>query len=214
MFLKYDYNILANSFLKASIKNSKLDSHRILAVRLSNLFKNRGHYTIELAESANDYGSPIIEYGYPIIKLSKVKLGLAPFIYSIIKQETSFNEKMVSNDGGVGIMQLSPSTAEFYCKKNNLAYSYNNLLEKDYNIKVGSLFFEDLLKKFNNSYLLSVMAYNAGPSSVSKWLKDYGDPRNFKNIYNIIDWIELTIWLYMEKFDLRTVGNIHAIIEM
>jgi soluble lytic murein transglycosylase len=46
-----------------------------------------------------------------------------------------------------------------------------------------------LIDDFGGSYALAIAAYNAGPSRVRQWLRDYGDPRG-GNI-DMVDWIEM-----------------------
>ena len=46
-----------------------------------------------------------------------------------------------------------------------------------------------MLDKFDGSYVLALVAYNAGPSRANRWLKTYGDPR--KNQIDPVTWMEL-----------------------
>ena len=42
---------------------------------------------------------------------------------------------------------------------------------------------------FGGSYILTFVAYNAGPKRVPEWIARYGDPRG-KSIDEVVDWIE------------------------
>ena len=74
---------------------------------------------------------------------------------------------------------------------NGIKYSLSRLQnDESYNIKIGSKYIQSLLKKFDHSFVLTIASYNAGPGNVSKWINEYGDPREFKRSEQVIDWIE------------------------
>src|SRR4051812_41000564 len=47
------------------------------------------------------------------------------------------------------------------------------LLDPAFNLKIGSLYFSTLLKKYDEDAELALAAYNAGPRRVDDWLKRY-----------------------------------------
>ena len=51
----------------------------------------------------------------------------------------------------------------------------NLTLKPDYNVKLGSYYFREMLDKFNGSFVLALAAYNAGPGNVRKWRKRLHD---------------------------------------
>ncbi len=109
---------------------------------------------------------------------------------AIARQESAFDPKAISRAGARGLMQVMPRTARITAKKINYKYIRKNLTSKpSYNIKIGTTYFKQMLNKFDNSYVLALAAYNAGPNRVSRWLKVYGDPR--KKEIDPITWIEL-----------------------
>ena len=113
-----------------------------------------------------------------------------PVTLAITRQESAFDVKAKSRAGARGLMQLMPRTARITAKKNNYKYKRVYLTSMPaYNVKIGSFYFEEMLNKFNGSYVLALAAYNAGPSRVNRWLKIYGDPR--KNEIDPVTWMEL-----------------------
>ena len=92
-------------------------------------------------------------------------------IFAIAKTESSFNEKAKSSAGAIGIMQIKEETAQFVCSFSGEEFSSEKLLEADYNIKLGTIYFKYLLDKFK-SVDLALAAYNAGEGNVSRWLQD------------------------------------------
>ena len=102
-------------------------------------------------------------------------------VYGIVKAESNFNEKALSNKGAVGIMQIMPDTAVFIAQKNNVT-NFDLTDPKD-NIRLGVCYISYLQQKFNNQKDV-VCAYNAGENKVKQWLQNGQDiPFNETKIY-------------------------------
>lgn len=145
---------------------------------------------------------------YPIITQLNDNAKRDSLIMSIIKQESGFNKSAISTAGAVGFMQLMPKTAKEMAKRMKLPFSKKRLTtDAQYNIKLGSYYINHLLKRFNNSYILAIASYNAGPNNTKKWIKDNGDPRIFKNKYEIIDWIEKISFSETRNYVQRILEN-------
>lgn len=99
----------------------------------------------------------------------KTGLGLAE-IYALMKQESNFRANAVSRANARGLMQLMPATAAWLNKK--LKVSKLNLFRPSHNILLGSVFFNDLLKRYK-SFELAAIAYNAGPGRLKEWRSAY-----------------------------------------
>ncbi len=87
-------------------------------------------------------------------------------------------------------MQLMPATARLVSRRVRLPYAKNKLTNAAYNVKLGSTYLADMIKKYDGSYVLALAAYNAGPSNVRRWLRANGDPRHDPGV-DLVDWIEL-----------------------
>ncbi len=81
-------------------------------------------------------------------------------IYGIIKAESGFNPKSISNKGAVGLMQLMPQTA--------LEMGVKHIWNIEENIMGGTKYISSLINRFKNSKM-AIAAYNAGPGNVSKY---------------------------------------------
>jgi soluble lytic murein transglycosylase len=86
-------------------------------------------------------------------------------VLAVIKAESGFNEKAVSQKGAMGLMQLMPSTAEWL---NGNELSDEELFNPNLNIKLGTAYLVYLEKKFD--FVFAIAAYNAGETRVSEWL--------------------------------------------
>lgn len=110
-------------------------------------------------------------------------------LYALMRQESGFKVDAKSSVGARGLMQLMPGTARYVAKKIGVPYHANDLTDDPaYNMLLGSSYLDELLERFEGSYILSIAGYNAGPHRVEKWLEDYGDPRT--NEISAVDWIE------------------------
>ena len=113
------------------------------------------------------------KYAYPlryvdeIERISKDYDVNKALILSVIKTESGFNEKATSNKGAVGLMQITPKTAEYIA--NNLCIINYDIYYPETNIEFGTYYLRYLSDRFTGlNEILS--AYNAGEGTVRKWL--------------------------------------------
>ena len=110
--------------------------------------------------------------------------------YAIARQESEFNVGAVSGAGARGLLQLLPGTAKEVAKRSGLPYSMERLTtDAGYNATLGAAFLSEQLGRFDGSYVLTFVGYNAGPRRAREWVAKYGDPRG-KNLDAVVDWIE------------------------
>lgn len=96
----------------------------------------------------------------------------------IIQAESGGNPAAVSPKGALGLMQLMPETAKETARELGIPYDEQRLLsDPQYNTALGTAYLNKMLGKYDGNQALAVAAYNAGPGSVDKWVKEYGDPR-------------------------------------
>ncbi|MGI9322774.1 MAG: transglycosylase SLT domain-containing protein, partial [Pseudomonadales bacterium] len=89
---------------------------------------------------------------------------------AVARQESAFVPDARSPAGALGVMQLIPSTARIVSRRINASYQNSkNLLEPELNIRLGSNYLGQLLRRFDNNRILASAAYNAGATRVVKW---------------------------------------------
>jgi len=94
-----------------------------------------------------------------IINAKCNKYGVDPsLVKSIIKAESNFNPRAVSNKGARGLMQLMPSTGA--------DMGVRDFFDPEQNIDGGVRYFRFLLDNFSGDVELSVAAYNCGQGRV------------------------------------------------
>ena len=106
------------------------------------------------------------EYVSKYAKQYKVNENL---IYAVIKAESNFNEKAISNKEAKGLMQLMNTTANEVANKINITITDDKLQEPEYNIMLGTKYLSMMIEKYKNIQL-AITAYNAGTGTVDKWI--------------------------------------------
>jgi soluble lytic murein transglycosylase len=132
--------------------------------------------SMRVVRNAAKRGFILPERGYPVRSLT---LGPdsaeAPLVLSITRQESDFDPNARSGVGARGMMQLMPATAQTVARKSGLGWG--SLDDPDFNMKVGSVYLNQLVGQFSGSYVMAAAAYNAGPSRPIQWAGLCGDPR-------------------------------------
>lgn len=97
-------------------------------------------------------------------------------VSALIKQESAYEEKAISRSGALGLMQLMPLTAQHVASKvKEKNPSMAELLTSEKNIKLGAHYLKSLLDKFDGNLIFATAAYNAGPTKVQQWKKQWGN---------------------------------------
>lgn len=110
-----------------------------------------------------------------LIKKYAKQYGVNPnLIAAIIKQESAFNAKAISPAGAKGLMQLMPATARSLGVKNSYDPSQN--------IKGGTKYIAQMLKKYGGNIEKALRAYNAGSGNLAK---SYGFAETNKYVKNV-----------------------------
>jgi len=133
----------------------------------------------------------------------------APLILAVVRQESAFNVKAQSHAKAQGLMQLMPHTALKVAKRLDLPFDRRRLTtDSGYNLALGHAYLAELLQEFKGSYVLALVAYNAGPHRAKQWIKENGDPRD-KDI-DSIDWVELIPFYETRNYVQRVLENLQV----
>jgi soluble lytic murein transglycosylase len=146
---------------------------------------------VRLTKLAQRDGWALVWEGYPVIDLPAANTVEPALVFALIRQESEFMAKAKSWVGARGLMQLMHFTARLEARDLKVPYSLSRLtLDPSYNLRLGTVHMERLLKKYDGSYPLVLGAYNAGMHRVDRWLAYHGDPRKSRTV-DWVDWIEL-----------------------
>jgi soluble lytic murein transglycosylase len=154
---------------------------------------NDARATLLIGKAMLGRGYPFERYAFPgfgVPDYQQIGPQVEPcVVYSIIRQESAFNPRVISSANAIGLMQVTPESGRDIAKKFNVAFSQRRLSDDVvYNAQLGTAELGNDIATFRGSYILAFVAYNAGPRRVREWVEQYGDPRDPK--VDPIDWIE------------------------
>jgi soluble lytic murein transglycosylase len=72
---------------------------------------------------------------------------------------------------------------------------------------LGAAHLADLIADYRGSYILTLVAYNAGPRRVQEWIDAYGDPRS--GDIDPIDWVESIPFQETRQYVQKVLQNVH-----
>jgi soluble lytic murein transglycosylase len=166
-----------------------------------------------LGKDALNKGLPLAQYAFPVIGLPNYK-AIGPeiessLLYSIARQESSFNPKTVSIADAMGLMQVTPAAGRFIARRFDVKYDKKRLLEDSvYNVQMGAAELGSLLREYGGSYILTFVGYNAGRGRVRDWIARFGDPRDPK--VDPVDWVEMIPFAETRNYVQRIMENMQV----
>ncbi|HXX50668.1 MAG TPA: lytic transglycosylase domain-containing protein [Xanthobacteraceae bacterium] len=149
--------------------------------------------TLLIGKGALRRGLPFERYAFPnfgVPAYRQIGPEVEPsVVYSIVRQESAFNPRVVSNANAIGLMQVTPAAGRDTAKRFNVTFDQRRLSQDVvYNAQLGTAELGNDIATWRGSYVLAFVAYNAGPRRAKEWIEQYGDPRDPK--VDPIDWIE------------------------
>jgi soluble lytic murein transglycosylase len=97
---------------------------------------------------------------------------------AVIYQESKFDAGAESSSGAIGLMQLTPATAQgIAIRTGGSRFQTADLLNPEINIRYGAWYLANLFHKYGNERLV-LAAYNAGQGNVDRW-RAQGEPIQF-----------------------------------
>ncbi len=154
---------------------------------------NDARATLLIGKTALGRGFPLEQYAFPdfgVPDFQPIGPDVARYVvYSIARQESAFNPKVVSGANAYGLMQVTPAAARDTAKRFNVTFDQRRLAnDVTYNAQLGAAELGNDLEFYRGSYILAFVAYNAGRGRARDWIAQFGDPRDPK--VDPIDWIE------------------------
>jgi soluble lytic murein transglycosylase len=165
-----------------------------------------------LGRTAVSRNLPFEYYAYPTAGLPKfTPIGppVEPHVaYAIARQESGFNPRARSSANAQGLMQVLPGTAKLVAKRNGIPFDPKKLYDPIYNVQIGAAELGHAIGNYRGSYILTFVAYNAGPGRVREWVERFGDPRDPK--IDPIDWVERIPFSETRNYVQRVMENMQV----
>jgi soluble lytic murein transglycosylase len=166
-----------------------------------------------LGKAALNRGLPFDHYAYPVNGIPPFK-SIGPeversIVYAICRQESAFNQAVVSPAQAYGLMQVTPDAGRYVAKRAGVSFDLGRMkTDPVYNAAMGAAELGGLLEDYRGSYILTFAAYNAGRGSVKKWIERYGDPRDPK--VDAVDWVEQIPFSETRNYVQRIMENLQV----
>ena len=204
-------NLLASIFAEIGSSGTDVAGMAMLA-EVAAKHKD-GRAMVLLGQYAHGRGLPLDYYAYPTVGLPDYT-PIAPPIgravaYSIARQESHFNQKVVSPAHAMGLMQVTPAAGKDTARRYKVTYSHARLRnDAAYNMQMGAAELSNLLHYYDGSYLLTFAAYNAGRGRIRQWMEVYGDPRDPR--VDPVDWVERLPFSETRNYVERIMENLQV----
>lgn len=144
-------------------------------------------YRLYIRETRMDFATYFFRYDGIIQKASAQHGVDFSLIKAVIKAESDFDRRAVSDKGARGLMQLMPQTAQLM--------AVTDPFDPHENIHAGVRYLKYLLASFQNNVPLALAAYNAGENAVRR----YGRIPPFEETRTFVD----RVLRYWDEFKIR-----------
>jgi soluble lytic murein transglycosylase-like protein len=94
--------------------------------------------------------------------------------FGLVRAESSFRPRAVSGAGAVGLTQVLPSTGRWIVP----GTTRRDLMDPETNLRVGFRYLRYLIDKYDGDEALALTAYNRGPGTVDRHLRQGRNPDN------------------------------------
>jgi soluble lytic murein transglycosylase len=191
-------------FVQALARSLDNDADRNLALQFAQQI-GRQDLPVWVSRMARIKGvSFYVRQAYPTLSAS-LSSGMWSLAHGITRQESSFDPYAVSHAGARGMMQLMVGTARDQAGKMNVGFdSYRLITDPNYNVTLGSAYFQHMLDIWGGNVPLAVASYNAGSGNAGKWVRQYGDPRGQ---VDVVEWIEAIPYDETRSYVQRVIEN-------
>jgi soluble lytic murein transglycosylase-like protein len=161
---------LQNGFsIRFDHRTQNSDQSRLFLTADESSFLDIG--TAQIAEVSTEKlpEKPVVDAPKPVkmdipaaITAASDKHGIdADLLYSVIRAESGFNPRALSNKGAQGLMQLMPGTAS--------QLGVRDAFDTQSNVEGGTRYLRELLDRYHYDLAQALAAYNAGPQRVEQY---------------------------------------------
>lgn len=135
--------------------------------------KVRSYFAVPIASMPQTYWNLLFPQPYwPVLQADSQRQGLDPYLVaSLIRQESEFNPTVISYANAWGLMQLLPRVGKDMARQEHVRpFRTTYLLNPDVNLRLGTVYFRQLMDEFHGQPEYALAAYNAGDDRVKTWL--------------------------------------------
>ena len=164
-----------NEYVKSWILYQKNNFPLAINIAKEELLQNKNTNIPNDKKPTIVFSNQMLKMIYPIFYQNEInhyaqEFKQSPYLFlSLVREESHFNKRATSSAGAKGLCQLINTTADFIEKKK---ISNETLFDAEENLRIGLKYFNYLTNQFKGNEYLAILAYNAGPGNINKWLND------------------------------------------
>jgi len=152
------------------------DGHGVEAIRL-------GRALLEARGGAWDERLLRVVFPLPYHELvldEAGRAGVDPWLLAgLVRQESSFDRRARSWVGATGLSQIMPGTGRWLAPAAGVrSFDPALLTVPEINLRMGSRYLRDQLRRYGGARDLALAAYNAGPGRADRWKRELGYGRD------------------------------------
>jgi soluble lytic murein transglycosylase len=142
----------------------------------------------ELQRREGGWNRSLLQLIYPfpyredVVRYARAN-NLDPYLVAgLIRQESMFNPRARSAVGALGLMQVMPQTGAAVARTLGVTgFQASRLTEPSLNLRIGTRFLADQIRRHDGRLIDAIAAYNAGPERVVRWRRypEYAVPEIF-----------------------------------
>jgi len=119
-------------------------------------------------QARNSYVDRQVARHADLIETHALAHNLPPeLVRAVVKVESSGRPDARSNRGAVGLMQITP-VALRDVRARNPGFPEGDLTDPDYNLRVGTTYLAQLLRRFDYDLKLALASYHMGPTKIGQ----------------------------------------------
>ena len=129
-----------------------------------------------MAEGGEALPSAILKVIFPLeywdlLRQHAALRNLDPYLVAaLVAQESTFQADVQSVANAWGLMQVVPPTGRRYAARLGITrFSTRRLTDPEVNVRIGTAYFSDLLRRYGGDPAAALAAYNAGENRVDRW---------------------------------------------
>lgn len=96
------------------------------------------------------------------------------YLFAIMRQESGFNGRDVSNARAIGLLQMIPPTTRRVAETLRIEFREDMLFDPAYNIRVGGWYIGRLFRQYHGVLPRAEGSFNAGPGAMNRWIQSFG----------------------------------------
>ncbi len=125
-------------------------------------------------------------------------------LYAVMREESGYRPAVISPNGARGLLQLMPETAARMARLEGLrGFQNEDLFKPDVNVKLGSAYLAQLVRRFDGRLSAAIGGYNAGPTAVTEWLHSIATEADD-------EWVESIPYDQTRSYVKRVLRSLHA----